>query len=155
MVNKYMVEYEREGRSVRERGERVRSPFHLALITCGRWETWSNFLPTAVLERAVPVPHLGNTVKLTLFTGVSMCRYRKAGPEDLRTREPALLLAAYSIGWAIRGNTGELTLVLRMRKNWQADQPSNHADPEPRLWVVPFNNPPLCDLLEHGKGQTR
>lgn len=83
---------------MREGEEGVRSPFHLALITCGRWETWSSFSPTVALERAVPVPHLSNTVELTLLTGVSMCRYRKAGPEDLRTGEPALLLDAYCIG---------------------------------------------------------
>lgn len=52
---------------------------------------------------------------------------------------PPLLHTTYWASWASWGSTDELTLMLKIKETWWADQHNNHTDPEPELWVGPYH----------------
>lgn len=72
----------------------------------------------AVLQRADPPPHLGNTIELVML--VSMQVSRAQGHESKRT--VLAPLAAWGIGWVSLGSAGVLPLVVKIQKNPQANQ---------------------------------
>lgn len=96
---------------------------------------------TNSLTPVTSAPALPPTTDLKGDRGVSAAV--GVGESTLRTWEQNwLLLDAYCIGWASQGSIEELILVLRMKQCLQADQPSNHPNPEPKLWAGPSHNPP-------------
>lgn len=54
-------------------------------------------------------------------------------------------------GLTSQGNAGELTLVVRMKENWKANQPYNYQDPHPKSWVGLPQFPPHPWFAEAGK----
>lgn len=67
-------------------------------------------------------------------------------PEDLEAGDLAPPLAHSPKPVNSWGNAGELTLIVRTRESWQADQFCNYPGPKQCYRLAHLNIHPICDL---------